>query len=56
MLVLSRKPSEAITIGDKITVRVLAVFGNQVKLGIEAPKNVTILREELERREMGVKP
>lgn len=47
MLVLARKPNEAIVIGDQITVTVLEVRGNQVRLGIEAPKEVPVLREEL---------
>lgn len=50
MLALSRKIGERILIGDDIVVTVLAVRGRQVCLGIEAPKSVSILREEL--REM----
>jgi len=48
MLVLSRRPLEAIIIDGDIKVTVLSVRGNQVRLGIEAPKDVTINREELE--------
>jgi carbon storage regulator len=47
MLVLSRKPGEKITIGSRITITVLAVKGNKVRLGIEAPKEVAVLRAEL---------
>jgi carbon storage regulator len=50
MLALSRKVGERILIGDDIVVTVLAVRGRQVCLGIEAPKSIPILREEL--REM----
>lgn len=49
MLVLGRKEDEAIFIGDNIMVKVVSVENGIVKLGIEAPKNVTILREELAR-------
>ncbi|MFN4260585.1 MAG: carbon storage regulator [Gemmataceae bacterium] len=47
MLVLSRKPGEAIRVGDDVTIRVLAVQGRQVRLGIEAPASHDIVREEL---------
>jgi len=47
MLVLSRKLDEDIRIGDQIIVRVLAVKDGQVKLGIEAPRSVQVLRGEL---------
>lgn len=47
MLVLSRKLNQNVVIGDVVTVKVLGVKGNTVKLGIEAPKNVRILRGEL---------
>ena len=47
MLVLSRKPSETIIIGDNIVLTVLRVEGNKVRLGIEAPGDVPILRGEL---------
>lgn len=48
MLVLSRKPGEKIVIGDAVTVTVLAVSGNTVRVGIEAPDDVRILRAELD--------
>jgi carbon storage regulator len=50
MLVLSRKINESIIIADSIVVTVLRVEGNKVRLGIEAPPNVHILREELQAR------
>ncbi len=46
MLVLSRKLGERILIGDNIVVQVLAVNGNRVRLGIEAPPSVGVWREE----------
>ena len=47
MLVLSRKANEEIVIAGEIRVRVLEVHGNRVRIGIEAPRDVTILRDEL---------
>ena len=47
MLVLTRKIGERIRIGDTITVRVLEVRGSQVRLGVEAPAEVRIFREEI---------
>ncbi len=47
MLVLSRKKNEAIQIGDEIELTILAVEGDQVKLGIEAPRHVEIHRKEI---------
>ena len=47
MLILTRKVGETIRIGDGVTVRVLEVRGSQVRLGIEAPAEVRILREEI---------
>jgi carbon storage regulator CsrA len=44
MLVLARKASEAIKIGDDITVKVIAIRGGQVKIGIEAPTGIRIVR------------
>ncbi|MEX2170351.1 MAG: carbon storage regulator [Pirellulales bacterium] len=49
MLVLSRKAGERIHLGDDITLEVRRVAGNRVTLAIEAPRNVRILRGELER-------
>ena len=47
MLVLSRKRSQSLYIGDDIKITVVKIEGNQVRLGIEAPAGVSILREEL---------
>jgi carbon storage regulator len=47
MLVLTRKLGEIVRVGEAITVRVLAVKGNQVRLGVEAPADVRIYREEV---------
>ncbi len=47
MLVLSRKLNQEICIGENIIVRVLAIKGNQVRLGIVAPAEVPVMREEL---------
>jgi carbon storage regulator len=47
MLVLSRKTQERIQIGDNVVVTVLRVKGNMVRIGIEAPKNVRVMRAEL---------
>ncbi len=49
MLVLTRKLGEVIRVGDAVTVRVLEVKGNQVRLGIDAPVEVRIYREEVYR-------
>jgi carbon storage regulator len=47
MLVLSRKKDEKIIIGDNITVMVIEIRGDKVRLGIEAPKEVTVHRQEV---------
>jgi carbon storage regulator len=47
MLILMRRNGESIKIGDDITVTVLGVKGNQVKIGIDAPDDVAVNREEL---------
>jgi len=51
MLVLSRKINESLIINDNIRVTVLGVQGGKVRIGVEAPQDVRILREELERRD-----
>lgn len=47
MLVLTRKKDEGIVIGGNVTIKVLAVEDGRIKLGIDAPKDVEILREEV---------
>lgn len=47
MLVLSRKKDEKIIIGDQITVMVIEIRGDKVRLGIDAPKEVTVHRQEV---------
>ena len=47
MLVLSRKPGERILIGDSVTVTIVRIGPNTVRLGIEAPRELNIVREEL---------
>jgi carbon storage regulator len=47
MLALTRKKEESIMIGDKIEIKILEIQGDKVKIGIEAPKNVTIYRKEI---------
>jgi carbon storage regulator len=47
MLILTRRVTEEIRIGDEITVAVLGITGNSVRLGIEAPKHVSVDREEV---------
>jgi carbon storage regulator len=50
MLILSRKRGESINIGDEITVTILAIYGNHVRLGFDAPKSVIVHRDEVYKR------
>lgn len=61
MLILTRRVGETVMIGDEVTITVLGVKGNQVRVGINAPKSVGVHREEIyeriKREQMGeVKP
>ncbi len=47
MLILTRRVGESVVIGEDVTVTVLGVKGNQVRIGINAPKHVTVHREEI---------
>lgn len=50
MLILTRRVGETVMIGDNVTVTVLGVKGNQVRLGVNAPKDVSVHREEIYER------
>ncbi len=47
MLVLARRKQQSIVIGDEIVVTILEIKGKEIRLGIEAPKEISVLREEL---------
>ena len=50
MLILTRRVGETLMIGDQVTVTILGVKGNQVRVGITAPKDVAVHREEIYQR------
>ena len=54
MLVLSRKESEKVILGDDIVLTIVRVSGDRVRLGIQAPKDMLILRHELENQSLEV--
>jgi carbon storage regulator len=56
MLVLSRKQSQRIRLGDSIVITVVRVAGDKVRLGIEAPRDMLVLRDELEPHDLGGEP
>jgi len=47
MLVLSRKPGESVNIGDEVRITVLSISGKQVRIGIDAPSDIAVHREEI---------
>jgi len=53
MLILTRRPSESIIIGPEITITVLGIKGNQVRIGITAPRKINVVRDELLTRKEG---
>jgi carbon storage regulator len=50
MLILTRRVGESVMIGDEVSITVLGVKGNQVRLGINAPRTIAVHREEIYRR------
>lgn len=52
MLILTRRPGERLCIGEDIVVTILAVKGNQVRIGIAAPRDVAVDREEIHQRKL----
>ena len=50
MLILTRRAGETLMIGDDVSITVLGVKGNQVRIGVNAPKNISVHREEIYQR------
>ena len=47
MLIITRRPGEKIVLGEDISIQVMEIVGNQVRIGIQAPKSVPVYREEI---------
>ncbi|MBL1353193.1 MAG: carbon storage regulator CsrA [Zetaproteobacteria bacterium] len=56
MLILTRKPGEVITIGEDIQIHVLSIKGGQARIGIDAPRHISVNREEAIPRPIKSKP
>lgn len=50
MLILTRRVNEALKIGDEVSITVLEIKGNQVRLGVKAPRSISVHREEIYQR------
>ena len=50
MLILTRRAGESIMVGDEVTVTVLGINGNQIRIGIDAPREITVHRKEVYER------
>jgi carbon storage regulator len=56
MLILTRRSGESIVVGGNVLITVLGARGQQIRIGIEAPKNIKVLREEVYRKIDGAPP
>ena len=56
MLILTRRVGETLVVGDNVTVTVLGVKGNQVRIGVNAPRDISVHREEIYQRIRKEKP
>ena len=50
MLILTRRAGESIMVGDEVTITVLGINGNQIRIGIDAPRQITVHRKEVYER------
>ena len=56
MLILTRRVGESLIIGDNIVINILGVKGNQIRIGVNAPKEISVHREEIYNRIQAEKP
>jgi len=57
MLILMRRPGETICVGDDVTITILGIERNRVRLGVKAPRDITVDRQEVaERKRLGIEP